>query len=284
MKIDRRYTIWAVLAVLIFLNIFIWLQVVARDRGILAVAFLDIGQGDAIFIETPNGNQMLIDGGPGKAVLKELGKEMPFWDRSIDIVLATHPDKDHIGGLPDVLGRFKVNYVIDPGLAGETAAYESFEIRANAEGAQRVTARRGMRVTLDRGVFFEILYPDRDVTGFDPNDASIIGRLVYGDVSFMLTGDAPQKIEKYLAMLDGEGLDVDVLKFGHHGSRTSTSEIFLSATSPAYGVVSAGKDNRYGHPHEEVMALAAEHGVKTLSTAEAGTIVFKTDGSNIWIK
>jgi len=284
MKIDRRYTIWAVLAVLIFLNIFIWLQVVARDRGILTVAFLDIGQGDAIFIEAPNGNQMLIDGGPGKAVLKELGKEMRFYDRSIEVVLATHPDKDHIGGLSDVLKRFDVDYVIDPGAVGETATYESFVAYTDEEDAQKIVARRGMKVLLDTGVYFEILYPDRSVNGFASNDASIIGKLTYGDVSFILTGDSPQKIEKYLVALDGNALDVDVLKFGHHGSKTSTAEIFLSAVSPTYGIISAGKDNRYGHPHQEVMALAAEHGVKMLSTAEAGTIVFKTDGSNIWIK
>lgn len=284
MKRKSLYVLWLVITFLVFLNIFIWVQVVAQDKGILTVSFLDVGQGDAIFIEAPNGNQMLIDGGKGRAVLKELGKKMAFYDRSIDIVLATHPDKDHIGGLIDVFKRLDVGYIITTSVAGKTKTYDFFEARADVEGAVRVVAKRGMRIFLDKDVFFEVLYPDRCVEGFLPNDASIVGKLIYGDVSFLLTGDISKKIEKYLVTIDGNTLESDVLKLGHHGSKNSSAEIFLGVVSPQYGVVSAGHNNRYGHPHKETIERVVESGITAISTINYGTIVFETDGVGIWRK
>lgn len=279
-----RYRYHIVLAILVVANLFIWALVYKNESGVLTVAFLNIGQGDAIYIETPHGNQMLVDGGPDRSVLALLGKQMSFWDRSIDVVLATHPDKDHIGGLPDVLRRFRVGYIVDPGLEGTTGTFAAFRTYSNEEHATRVTARRGQRIVLDQDISFDILYPDRDVTDFESNTASIVGVLHYGNESFLLTGDSPQKIERYLVALDPNALDVDVLKLGHHGSRTSTSREFLFAASPQYAIVSAGKDNRYGHPHKEVVDLVHEQGATILSTIDKGTIVFKTDGSRLWVK
>ena len=272
------------LAFFFIANVFIWLAVFREERGnVLTVAFLDIGQGDAIFIEAPSGAQVLLDGGPNKRVLRELARMMPFYDRSIDAVIASHPDKDHIGGLPAVLTRYDVGMAIDPGLPHDTAVYQEFERLIKEKNIERIRARRGQIIWLDESVYLEILFPDRDPKGWDTNDASIVARLVYGDISFMLTGDSPQKMEQYLVGLDGEALASDVLKLGHHGSKTSTSELFLGFVSPTYAIVSAGKDNQYGHPHKEVLELVERFGIPIFATYETGSIIIRTDGTNISI-
>lgn len=265
--------------------IFIWYAVATEDRnGKLTVVFLDIGQGDAIFIESPTGTQMMIDGGPGVVVLRELGKVMPFYDRSIDLLLVSNPDKDHMSGFLDVLRSFKVSAVIEPGTVGASADYRSLEDATEKEGAQRIVAERGQRLNLGGGVYFEILFPDRNVLGLDTNDGSIIGKLVYGTTSFLFPGDAPKAIEEYLAYLDTERLNVDVLKVGHHGSKTSTSEALLGFASPAMAVISAGKDNRYGHPHQEVLDRLKQFEVETFGTYERGIVVMESDGETVRVK
>ncbi len=272
------------LALFFVVNVFIWSAVFREERGnVLTVAFLDIGQGDAIFIEAPNGAQVLLDGGPNKKVLREIASLMPFYDRSLDVVIASHPDKDHVGGLPAVFARYEIGMAIDPGIEHDTAVYQEFERLVKEKNIERIRARRGQIIWLDRGVYLEILFPDRDPTGWDTNDASIVARLVYGDTSFMLTGDSPQKMEQYLVGLDSDNLASDVLKLWHHGSKTSTSELFLGFVSPAYAVVSAGKDNSYGHPHKEVLELVERFGIPILATYETGSIIMRTDGTNISI-
>lgn len=248
----------------------------------LTVAFLDVGQGDAIFIETPNGTQVLLDGGPNKSVLWELGSMMPFWDRTLDMVIISHPDLDHVGGLPAVLNRFEVEHIMSPGVGASIGAYGSIVDEVVEKNIESIIARPG-RVWLDKehGVYMDILFPDRDVVGFDKNLASIVAKLVYGKTSFLLTGDSPKSIEKYLVDIHGNMLDVDVLKLGHHGPKTSTSEEFLGYTSPEYAIISAGKDNRYGHPHQEVTDLLEQFDVVYFNTANDGLIVFESNGKEV---
>ena len=263
----------------------IWYAVFTESRnGILTVAFLNVGQGDAIFIEAPSGNQVLIDGGSGRGVLRELSKVMPFYDRSIDVVIATHPDKDHIGGLPDVLNNYAVDMFLESGNANDTGAYRALEEITAEQDIKIVLARRGMKLMLGGGVYLTILFPDRDVAEVESNTASIVAQLVYGDTKFLLMGDSPKSIEKYLFSVMGKSLESDVLKVGHHGSKTSSDESFIGITSPQYAVISAGKDNRYGHPHEEVIDILKQFEVETINTAESGRIVFTSDGRSVGIK
>ncbi len=278
---------WYLLGTLFIANFFIWGAVLSEERGgMLTVAFLDVGQGDAIFIEAPNGNQILLDGGPNKKVLSELSNLMPFYDRSIDMVIASHPDKDHIGGLPEILSKFSVDNVMESGVSSNTAVYREFEKIIKNKNITKILARRGMKVWLDKkkNIYLEILFPDRDTTGWDTNEASIVARLVYGSSSFVLTGDSPQNIERYLVFLDSGKLKSSVLKLGHHGSRTSTSELFLGSVYPQYAVISAGGNNRYGHPHKEVMDLIKKLEIPFLETSKEGTIIFKTDGESLYVK
>jgi len=268
----------------------IWFAVFREDRsGVLTVSFLDVGQGDAIFIDAPSGRQVLIDGGPDRSVLRELGKILPWWDRSIDVVIATHPDADHISGLVDVLQRYRVENIFHPGVEKNTGPAESMLLSVASEGAQETIARRGQIIDLGSTgspqaarAYIEILFPDRDVSSVETNTASIVARLVYGDTSFMLTGDSPQSIEGYLVTLDGSSLHANVLKAGHHGSKTSSSELFVGFVGPEYVVLSRGCENRYGHPHAEVVALFKRFEIPTLDTCTDGTVVFHSDGLRVW--
>ncbi len=288
---------FVILIVLFFVAVFSLYVAFKEERsGILTVAFLNIGQGDSIFIEAPNGNQILIDGGPGKSVLRELSKVMPFYDRSIDVVLATHADQDHIGGLPDVLDKYKVAIFMETGVAGGSSSYKELEKivaeksqglplgNFEGEALKKILARRDMVIDLGDGAILEILFPDRDPTGMETNASSVIARLVYGENEFMFTGDSPKSIEQYLVSYQGESLVADVLKAGHHGSKTSSSEFFVAAVSPEYAVISAGKDNRYKHPNQEVLDIFNDFGAKILRTDQDGRIVFKSDGVELKVK
>ena len=274
------------LLALALLTACIWYAVAREDRGgKLTVSFLNIGQGDSIFIDTPSGRQVLIDGGKNRSVLRELSKVSPWYDRTIDVVLATHPDADHIGGIPDVLARYKVDLVIESSVKDEggadSVAFEKAAANEAEEGAQRLTAERGQIIDLGKGAYLEILFPDRAVPAVETNTGSIVVRLVYGETSFMLTGDSPQAIENYLVKLDADALKSSVLKAGHHGSRTSSSELFVGFVSPEYAIYSRGCNNSYGHPHDEVIETFKRLKIPTLDTCLDGMITFVSDGKNV---
>jgi len=279
--------------VLLFLTLFlfgvtciVWYSLFSNHTNkLLTVSFLNVGQGDAIFIEAPGGNQVLVDSGPGKSILRELGHVMPFYDRSIDIILSTHPDKDHIGGFPAVLDRYDVSYVLKTSAESDTGIFHALEEKIKAEeGAQTVSTRRGQVISIGGGAYLKILFPSHDVSAVSSNDASVVLQVVYGDTSFILTGDAPQKIEEYLVSIDGENLKSDVLKAGHHGSKTSSSAAFLSLVSAPFSIISAGENNSYGHPHEEVLMRLSQNKSKILYTYEKSPVTFISDGETVVLK
>jgi competence protein ComEC len=248
----------------------------------LEVTFLNVGQGDAILIETPDGAQALIDGGPDGTVLRELARELPWGDRTLDLVIGTHPDKDHIGGLIDVLARYTVASILTTENTGETTAASQYQKALTAETDIVHMARAGQVYTLGASTTITILSPARDPSLLESNTASIVVKLSYGEIDFMLTGDAPESIEDYISVTYGELLQSEVLKLGHHGSKTSTGELFLATVKPTYAVVSAGADNSYGHPHEEVVNRVVAAGITIKSTADGKRVKFVTDGTKLW--
>ena len=276
----------------------IWWAVIREDRsGLLTVSFLNIGQGDAIFIDVPSGRQALIDGGRNRTVLRELSYVMPWYDRSIDVVIGTHPDLDHIGGLPDVLARYRVSMIVRSSVldkkGSDFAAFNQAIAAEKETGAQEIVGRRGQIIDLGPSTgsgqasphaYLEILSPDRDVPNIDTNMGCVVARLVYGETAFMLSCDAPQAIENHLAQLDGKALKANVLKAGHHGSRTSSSPLFLGFVNPNFGVFSRGCDNTYGHPHQEVVDLFKRFEIPTLDTCTDGTITFVSDGNAVTLR
>ncbi|MFH0846082.1 MAG: ComEC/Rec2 family competence protein [Patescibacteria group bacterium] len=274
------------LGIFLGITVFVWYGVLAEERnGLLTIAFLDVGQGDAIFIESPSGKQILLDGGPNGKVLRELSQLMPFYDRTINILIASHPDADHIGGFPEVFKNYEIGEYFNSGVLCDTALCEVLDENIRDEEIEKKILTRGQVIDLGDGAYLEILFPDRDATNFETNLASLVIKLVYGKNSFLLMGDSPKSIEDYLSRLDGNppagGLDVDVLKLGHHGSKTSSGEYFLGLTSPELAIISVGADNRYGHPSQEVLDSLNNLEIKTLRTDEQGTLIIQSDGKNL---
>lgn len=247
----------------------------------LEVSFLDVGQGDAIFIQSPSGVQVLIDGGKDRSVVEELHKVMPLFDKTIDMVVATHPDADHIGGLIDVLKIFNVDIFLESGGEGESNIQDALEKKIKEKNIKRRISIRGEEYNLGDGAYLTVLYPYTDVSKIETNAGSLVMQLRYGQHTFLLTGDAPIGSELVLIGTDNLKLQSTVLKLGHHGSDTSTSFAFLEKVRPTYGIISAGKNNHYGHPHPDVLNRALKFNVNILQTSELGTITFSTNGKEI---
>ena len=266
----------------------IWTINLSLPDGKLRVAFLDVGQGDAIFIQGPNGEQALIDGGPDpRLALRALGERMPFWDRTLDLVVLTHHDEDHLAGLPEVLRRYRVAAVLDNPYPKDSAAAMEWRATLQRENTTVVEAQEGQVVRLGNDLIIEVLNPPDPPMGGTPSDAnnnSTVLRLRYGDVSFLLTGDVHGDAE--LSMI-GRNLDMEstVLKVAHHGSGSSTSQAFLDYVQPRLAMVSAGKENRFGHPRPEVVErLESAVGQEMLFlTSEQGTVEVATDGTRLWV-
>lgn len=281
--LSRRVTSALVLIVVAAI-VLSWVAAGLGGKGELDVVFLDVGQGDAVFIESPTGYRVLIDGGPDASVLRSMRDVMPWHVRSLDLALATHVDGDHVGGLVDVFDRYRIGAVLLPGTWADTPAADALAAAVSAERAPVSEPQRGDVFDLGGGARIEVLFPDRPLPGADTNVGCIVTRLVYGDTAFLFPCDETAAVERYLVALDRAGLRADVLKAGHHGSRTSTSPAFVGFVSPAYAVISRGCDNSYGHPHAETIATLKRFDVRLADTCESGTITFVSDGKTVRLR
>ena len=281
----RKYLPYILLILLVILTISIWFFLLKnKNNEYLKVIFLDVGQGDAIYIEAPNGRQVLIDGGSDATLLARLSKVMPFADRSLDMIVATHGDMDHIGGFPLLLDNYKVESILENGVTGDSKVSISLEEKIVKKKINKIIAKRGMHIILDdkKNIYFDILFPDRDVTSLESNEASIVGKLVYGENSFLFTGDASLYTENLIEWNEKDKtLDSDVLKLGHHGSRTSSSILWLEKVSPEVAIISVDKGNKYGHPHTELLDRLSSLKIPFLSTGDIGNIIFESDGKKL---
>lgn len=282
MQFFFRYRAYLIPAVLALVTLGIWAAVFAESaQGVLTVAVLDVGQGDSIFIESPTGVQIIVDGGPDNSLLRELPAVMGSFDRSIDAIIETHPDADHIAGFVDLLKRYRVGAFVEPGISKETLTWEALQQEVSAQKIPHLIARRGMALALGGGTELEVLYPNTDVSKLSAskaNEGGIVLKLSYGDATMLLMADVSSKIETQLVKIDGTRLDADLLKVGHHGSRTSTGDAFVKAVTPAAAIISVGAENTYGHPTSDVLNTLTKNAVTTLRTDEEGTVVFVSDG------
>ena len=288
MKKGAREVSFFILGILFFLNILAWLAVYDLNKPqLLEVNFFDVGQGEAIFIETPQSHQILIDGGPDSTILEKLSKEMPFWDRSIDLIILTHPEADHLAGLIEVLKRYRVENILWTGVVRDTAEYREWLRLIKKERAKIVLAKSGQTITTSPGlVVMEVLYPFENLKGEilkNSNNTSIIAKLIFSKNYFLFTGDVYKSVERKLVDR-GWDLDSDILKIAHHGSKTSSAEEFIKAISPETAIISVGKDNTYGHPHQEVLETLEKYGIKVLRTDKDGDIKIISDGIKYKIK
>ncbi len=277
----KRFKYFFIL-VLIFITVFTWREVLRIVPGQLKFYLLDVGQGDAIFIETSSGNQILIDGGPGKAILKELGEIMPFYDRSLDLVILTHPHLDHVGGLVEILKTYEVERFMDSGDVHTLAEYRELKRLINDKDIFYIRAQRGLKIVLDRRTELDILAPEKIVGGSNLHRNMVISGLSFGHNSFLLMGDA-ERPEEFALLEKDYDIRPEVLKVGHHGSRTSSSQLFLEKVFPDYALISVGRKNKYSHPHLEVLERLKALGVQILRTDLDSRIKIESDGQSLTV-
>ncbi len=287
---QKRYTRWAT-GLLAVIAVLIWVAIaVAPQSDRLTVSFLDVGQGDAILITSPSGAHILVDGGPSpEKVCAGLGKALPFWDRTIEMAVLTHPHDDHVCGLVEVCRRYDVDRVLySENILCDSDAYVEWLSVIEERGIPCIAAQAGQRIHLGGGVGIDVLHPQSELlsgTDSDVDNNGVVLQVQMGDVSFLLTGDLYRNGELYL-FCRRAGLESTVLKACHHGSKSSTCPQFLSAVDPQIAVISVGVNNRFGHPHDEVMVrlIEAVGGENLYLTSERGTITFTTDGERLWVQ
>ena len=251
----------------------------SKNSDALWVVFLDVGQGDAILISKGN-YQMLIDGGrDGKLLLNKLGKYIPFWDRDIEVILATHPDQDHIAGLINVLQKYNVKNVLKTEDKSESQTYKKFEEEINNEKSENVNAKKGVSIKISDEAVVEIIYPfveTGDIVDSKSNEGSVVVKIIYGENSFLLSGDLPEKGEKEI--VDSKiNIASKIFKIAHHGSKYSNSSEFLEKINPIQTIISVGKDNSYGHPSGEVLGILKEKNINIWRTDEMGDVVYECE-------
>lgn len=266
---------WKILGILALINVISWTAVYkTAEPRFLEVTFFNVGQGDSVFIETPKGSQILIDGGPDYSVLEKLGREMPFWDKSLDLIILTHQDRDHLGGLIPVFKNYQVQNVIWTGAEKESSDFKEWKNLLLKEGAQIIYAKAGQKIVFQKG-YIEILFPFDSFEGKteeNSNKTSIVSRLIFGENSFLFTGDIPAVQEKEI--LKGHSdLEADFYKVSHHGSKYSNHPEFIEKINPRISVISVG-ENSYNLPSTEVLDILLDYGIKVLRTDEDGDIKF----------
>ena len=276
-----------------------WKEVFAlSSTKLLKVNFLDVGQGDSAFIETPEGHQILIDGGPGATVLQKLSSLMPFWDKTIDVVILTHPESDHMQGILNILQRYKVDYFLWTGVIKNDAENKKLAVllekaktpqssllaaMSNFTPTKVLTVSAGQEIKAGN-VLIDILFPFENLAGKEfkntSNDTCVVSKITYGTESFLFTGDIDSTAEKQLVN-SKENIISNVLKVAHHGSKYSTSDLFLENVKPEFAVIEVGAKNTYGHPTPEVLQRLEKFGIKMFRTDTNGDIEFVSDGNNI---
>jgi len=286
MFFKKQQTNYFVLISLFLVTIWIWSTIFSQGDQFLEVIFFDVGQGDAIFIETPKNQQILIDGGPDKTILEKISREMPFYDKKIDLVILTHSDADHLTGLISILEHYQIGHIISSGLEKDTATYDRWRDLIEAKNIPLTLAQSGQKIIFQEDLFLEILWPDQSlINSFSDkaNNVSVVGRLIYGQTEFLLTGDIEKKVESYLVgHLPAEKLESDIFKAPHHGSKTSSSQNFLKIVDPEAAVISVGADNRFKHPDSIVLERLLN--TRLFRTDQNGNIKILTNGSLVKIE
>lgn len=284
-----------VLILLLIIAAAVWLAIASRPDNLLHIYFCDVGQGDAILIKTPQGRQILVDGGQDEQVLECLSQALPFYDHSLDLVILTHPHADHVGGLIEVLRTYQIKKVIFQQLPYESADYREFVDLVGDKKLPVSQVVAGEVLALDQQIRAAVWYPLSNeemkllgspidpYDGEDVNDSSIIFQLVCGGFETLSMGDAPDTVQEIL-LQRGEVSESDVLKVAHHGSREGLDGEFLKKVNPKLAVISVGENNRYGHPHAETLEELKNAGAEVRRTDQDGTIEVVSDCKDWWVR
>jgi competence protein ComEC len=279
----KKYFLVASVLVFLLGCVFIHQNITYNDKK-LHIVTCDVGQGDAVFIRTPQGSDILIDGGPDDSVLDCLGKHMPFWDRTIEIVILTHPHADHLIGLISVVKKYKVLSFNTEKIENPSAAYKELLKQLTERGVGQRILVQGNQFVIKDGVILKTLWPTQEFIDQNPmkennsdaNGFSIIELLTYGEFKSLFTGDAQASVLEKIDDIVGE---IDVLKIPHHGSKTGLNQEILNILKPKIAVISVGAKNRYGHPNPFTLDLLNQLGIKILRTDQVGDIEVVSDGT-----
>jgi competence protein ComEC len=297
------FVMWKVIFIfLILCNISLWFVVFTYPDGYLHVIACDVGQGDGILILKKT-TQIIIDGGPGNKMVSCLDRHVPFWDRSIEIVMNTHPQLDHYEGLIDVFKRYNVHYFIANGLDAIAPEYKVLKTEVGSNGTKVVNPRKGMVITSDQ-ISFSVLNPTAEflkenttpianadaakilgayTSSLDPNEFSIIEKMKYQNFDALFTGDSDSVVE-HMAVESGSLSDIEYLKVPHHGSKNGLTQEMLDALTPEIAVISDGKKNTYGHPHKEILDMLGKAKAQILRTDQLGDVEVVSDGERYWVR
>ncbi|MEI6221278.1 MAG: MBL fold metallo-hydrolase [bacterium] len=250
------------------------------SRPLLHIYFFSIGQGDAILIRSPEGKNVLIDGGPDQLVLEKIGSVLPLWSRSIDMLVITNSDDDHMVGALEVLQRYPVSMIVDNGRFGVVPQEQYWLFFAAEHRIPRFLPQQIDVLQLDSATSLKFFVSEKATK--NNNNYSVVTRLGYKDFDAVFTGDIEKEIEQEL--IDSPFLSPgELLKVAHHGSKTSSTQAFLKRYNPMVGVISCGKDNQYGHPHQETLDSFKENQMQLFRTDEDGDVEVVSDGTNFWI-
>ncbi|NLT95249.1 MAG: MBL fold metallo-hydrolase [Clostridia bacterium] len=255
-------------------------ETVYPDRGNLEVHYLDVGQGDSILIKLPNGKNILIDAGTNGAAQTVSGYLGSLGINKLDYVIGTHPHEDHIGGMDVIIKEFAIGDVYLPKVGHTSKSFEDLLTAIKEKGLKIKEAKSGISLDLGNEVMGIFLAPNGSEYE-NLNDYSAVLKLTYGETEFIFTGDAQGKSEEEMLLMAPVPLTADVLKVGHHGSFTSTGQLFLDKVSPKYAVISAGRNNEYGHPHREILERLEKNNIKVFRTDLEGTIIAVSNGKEI---
>ena len=285
---QKKFKILLLILILIIVLGFVFLfclkNSLADSEKILEVDFLDIGQGDSILIKTTNDQNILIDGGSDRTVIKRLSEELRWWDKTIDLMILTHPHDDHVGGLNDVISHYKVKKILYTGVVHNAPAYINWLNLIKDNNIPLIIISHLQTINLSEDCKLEIIYPFNDLSGKEVdnlNNSSIIAKLVYKNTSFLFTGDAEIEQEQEL-LKSNIDLSADVLKVCHHGANTSSPEDFLKAVNPKIAVIQVGKDNKFNHPSRRVIKRMERMGIEIFRNDLEGTVRLFSDGDSIY--
>lgn len=270
----RRKIIYSLMFILLVISLVLSGIIFFSRSPSIKIIFFNIGQGDAILI-SQGSNQILIDGGSDSQIeLEKLGEYIPFWDREIEVIMATHPDQDHIGGIIGVMKNYQIGQIIDNSVESDSQVYKAYLDTIDEKRISRIRGEKGLSIKLAEANI-EILYPagNAATASKDTNAESLVAKLVYGKNSFLFTGDFPSEKDAEI-FSSGADLSAKILKVAHHGSKYSTSGAFLEKANPDEAVISVGAKNRYGHPSAEVIDRLREHKIEILRTDTLGDIVY----------
>lgn len=272
--------IFLIIGLILNLSLVCWLVFFYHHQPSLTMVVCDVGQGDAILLKSSQGFDILIDGGPpSSAALNCLGKFLPPWDTTVELLVITHPDLDHIGGLVEVVRRYQVNKVITSGVSSANSYYQLLLKELVSRQIMVTTVKAGDLININPNFKVNILWPMATSSKMSTNYQSLVMKVNFGQTAIMLTGDIEQEAEAEILQVFVD-LQAGLLKVSHHGSRSASSESWLKAVAPQAALISVGSNNRYGHPHPSVLRYLQNLGIVIFRTDQSGDLVWRTFGQN----